>query len=132
MQQFPGCFFFVLLLVFFFYTISYCTYIPKSCGVVNKFTHSLQPTIFICPSKDGTYYVMVLSVRPWSFTVFQTFLVIFTAIGLKLGVLLCSQELLFQFAFQRDGFIFARVMPLELSRISDFSFPDFFSPSLQL
>jgi hypothetical protein len=66
----------------------------------------LAPTgecgIFIRPSKDGMYDVMALSVRPWSFTVFGTFFVIFTAIGLKLGVLLCSQELLFQFAFQCD------------------------------
>jgi hypothetical protein len=39
---------------------------------------------------------------------------------MELGVLLCSQELLFQFAFPCDWFIFARVMPLELSKISDF------------
>ena len=52
------------------------------------------------------------------------FFVIFTAIGLKLGVLLCSQELLFQFAFQCDWFIFARVTPLHLGwilRIFQFS-----------
>jgi hypothetical protein len=30
------------------------------------------------------------------------FFAIFAGIGLKLGVLLCSQELLFQFAFQID------------------------------
>jgi hypothetical protein len=61
------------------------------------------------------------------------FLAIFVATGLKLGVLHCSQELLYRFAFRCDCFIFARVMPLELSKISDvFSFPEFFSPSLQL
>jgi hypothetical protein len=59
--------------------------------------------------KKAFYYLngvvspsMRVSVRPWSFTVFRTFFVIFTAIGLKLGVLLCSQELLFQFVFQCD------------------------------
>jgi hypothetical protein len=97
--------------------------------------------IFIRPSKDGTYYVMALSVRPsvlpcgrrWSFQFSGLFFAIFAAIGLKLGVLLCSQELLFQFAFRCDWFIFARVMPLELGRISYFfSFPDFFLPSLQV
>jgi hypothetical protein len=98
-----------------------------------------KTSIFICPSKDGTYYVMALSVRPagrpGSFTVFRTFFffAIFAAIGLKLGVLLWSQELLFQFAFRSDWFIFGRVMLLELSKISDFfSFPDFCWPSLQL
>jgi hypothetical protein len=51
---------------------------------------------------------------------FPAFFAIFAAIGLKLGVLLYSQRLLFQFAFRCDWFIFARVLPLELSRISDF------------
>jgi hypothetical protein len=89
--------------------------------------------IIIRLSKDGTYYVMALSVRPWSFQFSGLFFALFAAIGLKLGVLLCSQELLFQFAFRCDWFIFARVMPLELSRIADFfSFPDFFLLSLQL
>jgi predicted Co/Zn/Cd cation transporter (cation efflux family) len=43
---------------------------------------------------------------PWNlaefqiFSVFRTFFIIFAGIGLKLGVLLCSQELLFQFAFR--------------------------------
>jgi hypothetical protein len=41
------------------------------------------------------------SVRPAvAISVFRTFFAIFAAIGLKLGVLLCSQELLFQFAFR--------------------------------
>jgi hypothetical protein len=37
-----------------------------------------------------------------SFTVFQTFFAIFAAIGLKLGLLLCSIELQFRFAFRCD------------------------------
>jgi hypothetical protein len=36
---------------------------------------------------------------------------------LKLGLLLCSKEVQFQFAFQCDWLIFVRVVPLELSRI---------------
>ena len=36
---------------------------------------------------------MALSVRPWSFQFSGLFFAIFAAIGLKLGVLLCSQEL---------------------------------------
>jgi hypothetical protein len=61
------------------------------------------------------------SVRPSVvILVFRTFFALFAAIELKLGVLLCSQELLFQFAFRCDWFIFARVMPLDLSRIADF------------
>jgi hypothetical protein len=45
---------------------------------------------------------------PWNLAKFQIFqffglfFAIFAAIGLKLGVLLCSQELLFQFAFWID------------------------------
>jgi hypothetical protein len=67
---------------------------------------------------------------------FPDFFAIFApigSIGLKLGVLLCSQEFLFQCVFRIGGFIFARIMPLERSRISDFvfSFPDIlFLPSL--
>jgi hypothetical protein len=44
-------------------------------------------------------------------------LAIFAATALKLGLLLCSKELQFQFAFQCDWYIFARIMPLELRRI---------------
>jgi hypothetical protein len=81
--------------------------------------------IFIRPSKDGTYYVMALSVRPcgrpWSFQFSGIFFAIFAAIGLKLGVLLCSQELLFQFAFQCDWLIFARVIPWNLAEFHIFS-----------
>jgi hypothetical protein len=36
---------------------------------------------------------------------------------LKLGLLLCSKELQFQFAFWCDWLIFARVTPLERKRI---------------
>jgi hypothetical protein len=53
--------------------------------------------------KDGTYYVVALSVRLAVRGHLQfsgLFFAIFAAIGLKLGVLLCSQELLFQFAFR--------------------------------
>jgi hypothetical protein len=57
----------------------------------------------------------------------RLFFAIFAAIGLKLGILLCSQELLFQYMFRCDWLLFARVTPLELSRISDFfTFPVFF------
>jgi hypothetical protein len=45
---------------------------------------------------------------------------------LKLGVLLCSQELLFQFAFQCDWFIFARIMPLEQQNFRFFQFSGLF------
>jgi hypothetical protein len=45
------------------------------------------------------------------------FFAIFAAIALKLGLLLFSKELQFQFAFQCDLFIFAKVMPPELRRI---------------
>jgi hypothetical protein len=54
------------------------------------------------------------------------FFTIFAAIGLKLGVLLCSQELPFQFAFRNDCLIFARVTLLHLRCIEEFfSFPYF-------
>jgi hypothetical protein len=66
-----------------------------------------------------------LSVRGhWQFS--GLFFVIFTAIGLKLAVLLCSQELLFQFAFGCDWFIFARVMPLEQQNLRFFQFSGLF------
>ena len=59
-------------------------------------------------------------------SVFQTFFAIFADIRLKLGLLFCRKELQIRFTFQCDWFIFARVMPVELSRISDFfSFPDY-------
>jgi hypothetical protein len=50
----------------------------------------------------------LLELCPWNlakfqfFSVFRTFFAIFAGIGMKLCVLLCSQELLFQFAFRFD------------------------------
>jgi hypothetical protein len=58
-------------------------------------------------------------------SVFQTFF--FAATALKFGLLLCSKELQFHFAFQCDWSIFARVLPMELRRLLEFlSFADFF------
>jgi hypothetical protein len=72
----------------------------------NFYENFCFPDIFIRASKDGTYYVMALSglaVRGHlQFSGLFFFLAIFAAIGLKLGVLLCSEELLFQFAFRCD------------------------------
>jgi hypothetical protein len=90
-----------------------------------RWFNSISAIFFIRPSKDGTYYVMALSVRG-HLQFSGLFLVIFTAIGLKLGVLLCSQELPFQFAFRCDWLIFARVMPLEQQNFRFFQFSTFF------
>jgi hypothetical protein len=59
---------------------------------------------------------------------FPDFFAIFAALGLKLGLLLCSQEELFQFTFWCDRFILARVLPLKLRRIS---FPGFFGHRME-
>jgi hypothetical protein len=56
---------------------------------------------------------------------------IFTAIGLKLGILLCTKEL--QFMFRCNWIFFAKVKPLSLGKIFEFdSILDFFSLSTSL
>jgi hypothetical protein len=76
--------------------------------------------VFIRSSKEGTYYVMALFSRPGSFTVLWTFFCHLCIYRIKTCLLLCSQELLFQFTFRCDWFFFARVAPVKLSSISDF------------
>jgi hypothetical protein len=64
-----------------------------------------QPLDFCMPveRRDVLCYGVVRPcVRPWSFQFSGLCFAIFAAIGLKLGVLLCSQELLFQFTFRCD------------------------------
>jgi hypothetical protein len=60
-------------------------------------------------SRFGLIDSFLQELCPWNLAEFQNFFsfpdffwAIFVAIGLKLNVLLCSQELLFQFAFWVD------------------------------
>ena len=72
---------------------------------VSDVAHGPLVTNFYTPveRRDVLCYGVVRpSVRPWSFQFSGLFFAIFAAIGLKLGVLLCSQELLFQFSFRID------------------------------
>jgi hypothetical protein len=102
----------------FFWNLVYCFVVKSYCfssrfGVIDPFLQEL------CPWNLAEFQIFQFS---------GLFIAIFASIRLKLGVLLCSQELLFQFAFRCDWSIFARVMPLEFSRISDFSvFRTFFA-----
>jgi predicted Rdx family selenoprotein len=77
---------------------------------------------------DWLIFAGVMPPELWRIFQFSgLFFAIFAAIALKLGSLLCSKELQFQYTFQCDWFIFAGVMPPELKRIWEFfSFREIF------
>ena len=84
------------------------------CFVVKSYCSSLH---------FGLINSFLQELCPWNlnrisdfFSFPDVFFTIFADIGLKLGVLLCSQEteLLFQIEFQCDWFLFVRVTPLHL------------------
>jgi hypothetical protein len=52
-----------------------------------------------------------------NFAFSRLFIAIFAAVGLKLGLLFCGKKFQFQFVFQCDWFIFARVMHFERRKI---------------
>jgi hypothetical protein len=71
--------------VYCFVVKSYCS--NSRFGVIDSFLQEL------CPWNLAEFQI---------FSVFRTFFAIFAGIGLKIGVLLFSQELLFQIEFQCD------------------------------
>jgi hypothetical protein len=66
-----------------------------------------------------------MNLRIFQFSILS--IAIFTAIGLKLGILLCTKELQLQFMFRCNWIFFAKVKPLSLVKIFEFdSILDFF------
>ena len=95
-----------------------------------RFNYKIRYIIFIRPSSDGTYYGMVMSVRPSVWVSVRPFSALFSYmlwhIELKFCTWLCSNVLQIKFECRQFASSFVGVMPLlELILLEIHSFPHF-------